>query len=119
MNRHLALAALLFASLARPAFAEGSQEFMLHNDVGSAVTHVYATTVDVDDWGADLLGDQTLVSGKAAKVTFANFPDDACRFDLRVVLEGGQAWQIKGLDLCGVNDLILEKRAGQVVYRRQ
>ena len=73
--------------------------FMLDNQSSEAVNEFYVSTVDSDSWEEDILGQDVLPSGEAARITISN-AGDQCDFDLRIVYDGGSVVEEREIDLC-------------------
>ena len=54
----------LFVILAPLASAQGKQDFTLYNRTGQAITEMYVSPASADEWGDDILGIDTLASGR-------------------------------------------------------
>ena len=76
--------------------------FRLVNRGRSEINEVYVSEVGNDDWGRDRLGDDTVAVGRTHVV---RLPSGTCRYDVRVVFDGGEAVERRRLDLCGITDL--------------
>jgi hypothetical protein len=101
-SKILAAAALAVALSAAPAFAE-DLVFMLNNQSVEAVSEFYVSTLDSDNWGEDILGQDVLPSGETATVTITG-ANEMCEFDIRLVYEGGSITDERKIDLCDLND---------------
>ena len=94
------MAGAMFASAftAVPAYAE-DLVFMLDNQSSGAITEFYASTTDTNDCEQDILGEDTLAAGGFVRVTIAD-GKTICTYDLKIVWEGGEEVEERGIDLC-------------------
>lgn len=92
-------AALVFAV---PAHAD-DLVFTLDNQSSEAVTELYVSTVQAETWEEDILGTDVLPSGQAIDVTITN-ADGRCKFDMRIVYQGGSVVEEREIDLCNLDD---------------
>lgn len=100
MHLKSVFAGALFVSafIAAPAHAQ-ELVFMLDNQSTEAVNEFYVSAVASDSWEEDILGQDVLPSGEAARITISN-AGDQCEFDLRIVYEGGSVVEEREIDLC-------------------
>lgn len=82
--------------------ATDDPSFRLINRGRSAVNELYATLAGVNDWGEDLLGDDTVAPGATYVV---RLPNGDCLYDLRIVYANGEASEKRRLNLCTVTDM--------------
>lgn len=89
------------------AFARaGKQDFILHNQTGVEISSLYVSPHDSDDWGEDILGQDTLVSGESVKVTFDD-REKKVRWDLKVTDKNGNSLEWEDLNLVEISELTL------------
>ncbi len=98
---------LLLALAALPALAQ-DPSFQLVNNTGRTINEVYASPSSQSDWGRDRLGNDVLPNGRTRAM---RLPSGECRWDVRVVLEGGQAEERRNLDLCNTQRLVFGNTA--------
>lgn len=100
MHRKSVFAGALSVSafVAAPAYAQ-ELVFMLDNQSTEAVNEFYVSAVASNSWEEDILGQDVLPSGEAARITISN-AGDQCEFDLRIVYEGGSVVEEREIDLC-------------------
>lgn len=93
----LILASLLTGLAATPALAQ-SEPFRVFNRTPTPATALHAVRSGRPDWGGNLLNRGPLAPG----AFFALRPSESagCRFDLRMVLEGGQEVIRRNADIC-------------------
>jgi hypothetical protein len=94
----LAGAALASVFAVAPAYAE-DLVFMLDNQSSGAITEFYASTTDTNDWEENILTGDPIAAGGFARVTIAD-GKEVCTYDLKMVWEGGEETEERGIDLC-------------------
>lgn len=82
-------AAAAFICMSATAHAE-DLVFMLDNQSSYVISEFYASPVDVEDWEQDILGEDVLDAGSAARVTIADGREQ-CDYDLLIVFEDGDS----------------------------
>jgi hypothetical protein len=94
---HAFVAVSLFA-LASGASAENRRVWLL-NDTSFTVVKFHASNTSRTKWEEDILGFSTIESGVGVRV---NIDDNtgACRFDTKVVFEGGSTKVSNDVDVC-------------------
>ncbi len=97
MRNILALAALSL-SLAVPAVAQ-EKSVQIGNQSGFTIVNFFASTLGAADWQEDVLGGQSVGSGQAATVTFADTGE--CTYSFRAVFDDGDE-AIQDVDVCSV-----------------
>ena len=94
----LAGAAIASAFAVAPAYAE-DLIFMLDNQSSGAITEFYASTTDTNDWEENILTGDPIAAGGFARVTIAD-GKTICTYDLKIIWEGGEETEERGIDLC-------------------
>ncbi len=109
MAPFLILALLLPGLAATPAFAQ-SEPFRVVNRTSTPATALHAVRSGRPDWGGNLLNRGPLAPG----AFFALRPSESagCRFDLRMVLEGGQEVVRRNADICAERSVALALAPG-------
>ncbi|UFN50607.1 hypothetical protein LPC08_08330 [Roseomonas sp. OT10] len=82
---------------------EGNPSFNLLNRSRRDIREIYATPASRADWGPDLLGATILPPGRSHAV---RLPLGECRYDVRVVYDGGASEQRRDVDTCGLSQLV-------------
>ncbi len=105
MLRRLLLAALC-GLLAAPAAQAQSTDpsFRIVNNTRNVVNEVYASPADDRSWGHDRLGSEVIRPGATHIV---RLPPGQCVYDIRVVYQGGQAEERRGVNTCNITDFVL------------
>lgn len=106
MKTHLA-AALFAAVFAMPALAEDLR-FTLTNNSEYTIDEFYVSSPDANDWGGDVLGQDTLEGGQMANITITG-GGDQCEFDLKAVDEAGEEHVVESLDVCETPNVTFDK----------
>src|SRR2546421_8099936 len=76
--------------LAPAAFAQGKQDFALHNETGVEINELYVSPHSSDDWEEDILGQDTLASGESVEIHFSR-KEKSKLWDLKVVDKQGNS----------------------------
>ncbi|AGT08480.1 hypothetical protein [Paracoccus aminophilus] len=97
------IAACLFVSAAN---AE-NRVITFTNNTQTSVEALYGSTVEVDSWQEDLLGDTTLAAGEAIDVDFDDGSGD-CRFDFKALFSDHTDGYLKDVDVCEVGTISIE-----------
>ena len=103
---------LLFSLLASTAFAQGKQDFTLHNETGKEIIELYLSPHDVDDWEEDVLGTDTLADGEAVKITFDR-EEKADSWDMKVVFSDDKSVVWTELMLSEITDITISFKDGK------
>ncbi|HZQ00260.1 MAG TPA: hypothetical protein VFB13_12020 [Reyranella sp.] len=103
-------AALLFAA---SAFANDA-DFVLKNKTGYQIDEVYISLPSSKNWGPDIMGTHSLGDGEKVKITFPH-GNGACKFDIKVKYNDGDASEWSAVDLCEYETITLywDKKAQQ------
>lgn len=89
---------------ATPALAQDLQ-FELINNSSITLTQLYASPVDEQAWGDDILGVDVLAPGETGTVTIAGGSAN-CQYDMRFVADNGN--EVSGTaDLCAMSSFTL------------
>lgn len=101
------LAGVLAMSVAGSAKAEGKQDFTLINATGYAISHVYVSPSNADDWGRDILGKDTLDIDESVAIQFSRRVN-TCKWDLKVTYEEDDSNVVwRGFDLCKISKITI------------
>jgi len=103
MTSRIPLAAFLFASLIAAPAAAGVNGFTIVNQTGAALSAVAVRRVGSSDW-TPLSG--APAPGASAAISFDN-PD--CAFDLRGTVAGAGPTVWRGVNLCDVKSVSLNR----------
>lgn len=91
---------LFFAHGAIGPPPQGSVRHMrVTNETGEPIVELYAAAVGAGTWQGDLLGRDYLMPGRSVRVDIED-PDEACRVDLKMVLDDGTVRLDRGVDAC-------------------
>lgn len=85
------------------------------NSGNSAIYSVFITHVDQNDYGRDLLGNQTIPAGYEMRVQ-PDIDNGYCRFDVLITYETGQEVELRGVNLCEATTLYTDGRNWDVDY---
>ena len=101
-----ALLAALSGLAAQSAFAQPADpSIRIVNNTPNVINEVYASPASQRNWGHDRLGTETVAPGGRQVVRLST--DGGCVYDIRVVYQGGTAEERRGVNTCGVTDLLL------------
>ena len=109
--RPLLLALPIACLLASAAAAQPARDpsFEIVNASGRIVFQLFANAVTERDWGRDHLGAGTLRPGQSFQVRLP--PEGGCLTDIRVVFQGGAAFERRRVDTCTERRLVIEATA--------
>jgi hypothetical protein len=96
-----AFAALLLAA-PEAAHAQAQQDFALVNRTGYTIDEVYVSSTNANNWGDDLMGDNSLEDGQILNVRFAK-NNAECVYDIKVVYDDEEKAEFRGINLCQVS----------------
>jgi len=113
-NRSLKLFVAIFAiSLMLPAaFAQGKQDFTLHNKTGVEIHKLFISPHSTDVWEEDILGRDTLPDGESVEITFSR-KEKAKLWDLRIEDSKGNAIEWESLNLLEISEVTLHYKDGK------
>ena len=103
----LLIPALFAAAFASPALA-GNLQFTLTNNSDYTIDELYVSSPDANDWGDDVLGQDTLEGGQVANITITG-GGDACAYDVKAVDEAGEEHVAESLDVCQTPSVTFDK----------
>ena len=107
----IALSALSML-LATAAFAQGKQDFTLHNSTGVEIHRLYISPHSANDWEEDILGRDTLPAGESVKITFSR-TEKAKLWDLRIEDKEGNSIEWENLNLLEISEVTLHYKDGK------
>ncbi len=103
-----ALSMLLISTV----FAQGKQDFTLHNETGVEINSLYVSAHSKDDWEEDILGRDTLPSGESVTITFSP-KEKAALWDLKVTDGSGNSIEWENLNLLEISEVTLHYKDGR------
>ena len=92
--------------------AQGAQDFTLVNSTGVEIHALYVSPHETNDWEEDILGVDTLPSGKSVDIKFAR-TEKAEMWDLRVEDQDGNAIEWENLNLLEISKVTLYYKNGK------
>ncbi|HWR39269.1 MAG TPA: hypothetical protein VN611_07195 [Patescibacteria group bacterium] len=110
----LGLLILLTMAFSATAFA-GAQDFDLVNATGKAITHVYVSPHNVNDWQEDVLGREILDDGDSVAITFGG-GERATYWDIKAIFEDGSSIFWENFNLKSISVITLQGN-GRAVYQ--
>jgi hypothetical protein len=96
----LAVFALSLVAVAPATVRADPRDFTLVNESTVVITYAYVSSSSSTSWANDVLGDQVLRPGGRVNVTFTNFTQGDCKYDIKVVGQGGEEGYLWAVDLC-------------------
>jgi hypothetical protein len=90
----------------------GPQDFTLVNNTGSEIRNVYISPHSSDDWGDDVLGEDTLSTGNSQEIKFPASRGDECQWDLKVTYDDDSSKEWKDVNLCSISKLTINYDEG-------
>ena len=113
---HVAIlaAATMLSLTVTSAFAEGKQDFELHNDTGVKIHKVFISPTTTDKWEENVLGEDgfELAPDTSVKIEFDE-NEEADEWDLKVEDDAGTSLEWKGLKLKEITDITLHFANGE------
>jgi hypothetical protein len=98
--------------LAPAVFAQGKQDFTLHNVTGVEIHELYVSPHSSDDWEEDILGEDTLPNGESVDIHFSR-KEKAKLWDLKIVDKDGNSITWENLNLLEIADVTLHYKNGK------
>jgi hypothetical protein len=98
----LAAAAVAIAGSASAAPDGKNRKVLIENISSHTVRELYASPITATTWEEDLLGQRTLAAGESINANVDNGTNE-CYYDLKAVLDNGQAFEKRKINVCAVN----------------
>jgi hypothetical protein len=98
--------------LAALAAHAGDQDFTLINKTGVEIHALHVSPHSSDEWGEDILGQDTLASGESLNIKFPSRTKTA-HWDLRIEDEKGNTMTWESIDLLEVSEVTLHYKDGK------
>jgi len=95
-----------------PASTSAAQDFTLVNETGVEIDKVFISPHDKDDWEEDILGQDTLATGKSVDIKFHR-AETAPIWDLRIEDSKGNGIEWENLNLLEISKLTLYYKDGK------
>ena len=92
------------------------QDFSLVNKTGVEINALFVSPADKNDWGEDILGQDTLPAGQKADISFEP-EEEAAKWDLRVQDKEGNAIEWTDLDLTEISTVTLFYEGGKATAK--
>ena len=106
------LAVAGFAFLGASTARAGDQDFTLHNMTGVEIQELHISPHRSDEWGEDILGEDTLADGSSLDIKFAR-SEKAAHWDLRIEDSKGNSLTWENLDLLTIEEVTLHYKDGK------
>ena len=112
-SRMLPALSVIAMCFAVAAFARGgNQDFVLHNETGVEIRELYVSPHSSNDWGKDILGQDTLKAGESVKITFDDRAKDG-KWDLKVADANKHTIEWENLDLSKISEATVHYKEGK------
>lgn len=108
----LLIAVVGTALLASTAALAGEQDFTLHNKTGAEIHKLQVSPHKADDWGEDILGQDTLADGETLDIKFGR-SEKAAHWDLRIEDKDGNSVVWESLNLLEISEVTLHFKDGK------
>ena len=115
MKKLLTLCLSTLLVLANTASA-ADQDFTVVNATGVEINALYVSPADQNEWGEDILRQETLPSGKSADIEF-DAKEEAEKWDLRVEDKEGNSIEWSDLDLTEISKVTLNYKDGKATAK--
>jgi len=76
-----------------------NQNFVMRNNTGQTITHVYVSPITSNNWEEDVLGSDVLPDRQTLRINFAG-SEDQCNWDIKVNLADGTSREQRNVNLC-------------------
>jgi hypothetical protein len=107
----LAAFAAVMCLAATVAFA-GDQDFILHNQTGVEIHALHIAPHSSDEWGDDILGEDTMENGATLTIKFSR-KEKAAHWDLRIEDKKGNSLEWENLNLLEIEEVTLHYKDGK------
>lgn len=94
----------------------GDQDFTVINKTGVEINALYVSPADKNDWGADILGKDTLADGASTEIEF-DAEEEAEKWDLRIEDKEGNSIEWTDLDLTEISKVTLNFADGKATAK--
>jgi hypothetical protein len=102
-----AFCSLAFNLVPVTAVAESALDFVLVNDTGYEIDQVYVSPTKAEEWGSDILGQDTLADGKSCKIHFDRAHEATTKWDIKIVFTDKEYRYWTDLDLSAISEVTL------------
>ncbi|MDP9004549.1 MAG: argininosuccinate lyase [Verrucomicrobiota bacterium] len=94
------------------SFAEGKQDFTLHNETGKVIKEVYVGPTQSEEWGDDVMGKEVVGEGESVLITF-HPKATANHWDLKIVFDDDKWTVWTNFDLTTISDITISYKDGK------
>ncbi len=81
-----------------------NQNFVMRNNTGQTITHVYVSPITSNNWEEDVLGSNVLPNRQTLRINFDG-SEDECNWDIKVNLADGTSREQRNVNLCRVAEV--------------
>jgi hypothetical protein len=112
-SRMLPALSVIALSFAVAVFAHGGkQDFVLHNETGVEIHELYVSPHSSNNWGENVLGQDTLAPGASVKITFDD-QEKTVKWDLKVADGNKHTIEWEDLDLSKISEATVHYKDGK------
>jgi hypothetical protein len=112
-SRTLLALSVIAMCLAGAGFARGGkQDFVLHNETGVEIHELYVSPHSSNNWGENVLGQDTLAPGASVKITFDD-QEKTVKWDLKVADGNKHTIEWENLDLSKITEATVHYKEGK------
>lgn len=94
------------------SFAEGQQDFALHNQTGKVIKEIYIGPTSSEEWDDDVMGKNVVPDGGGVHVTFSP-KTTAKHWDVKIVFEDDKSTVWTNFDLTTIDDITISFKDGK------
>lgn len=94
------------------SFAEGKQDFTLHNETGKVITEIYVGPTSSEEWGDDVMGKDVVGDGQSVHLSF-HPKATPNHWDLKIVFDDGKSTVWTNFDLTTIDDITISFKDGK------
>jgi hypothetical protein len=106
-------AAVAAAMILAPTLASAApQDFTLDNATGYDLKNLYIGPTSSNDWGDDILGQDTLVNGQSVEIHFPGGRGETCQWDLKVTYNDDTSHEWRDVNLCAISSVTIHYDEG-------
>jgi hypothetical protein len=107
------MAAVAAAMVFAPTLASAApQDFDLSNATGYELKNLYIGPTSSNDWGDDILGQDSMATGTTLKIHFPGGRGETCQWDLKVTYNDDSSHEWKDVNLCAISSVTINYDEG-------
>jgi hypothetical protein len=98
---------LAFAVAPVTAVAESALDFVLVNDTGYEIDKIFVSPTKTEEWGSDIMGQDTLADGQSVKIHFNRTHEGTTKWDIKIIFTDKENRFWTDLDLSTISEITL------------